>query len=202
MNCYFISRAKVLFSSIRSSRRNKHHDVCIIGGGPSGIFTSLLLSQLQIPHTLVEKRLTPTTHPQAHFINNRTMEILRDWSPNVFNNILKTVPPSNNWRDFAYCYNMTGHTFARTDHFDRSMTSANFWQESPTSKHFYHKIAIISIIIQISHDLQVLFIFHRTVSNAFFAKSCSLRPTLKATASHYSVTPSQTLSEHQTGRIE
>jgi pyruvate/2-oxoglutarate dehydrogenase complex dihydrolipoamide dehydrogenase (E3) component len=50
-------------------------EVLIVGGGPVGLSLSILLSQLGVSSLLVEKRAQPTMHPQAHFINNRTMEV-------------------------------------------------------------------------------------------------------------------------------
>lgn len=51
--------------------------ILIVGGGPTGLAASLLLSQLAVPHVLVEKRSGPTAAPAAHVINRRTMEIFR-----------------------------------------------------------------------------------------------------------------------------
>lgn len=50
-------------------------EVLIVGGGPVGLSLSILLSQLGVASLLVEKRAQPTMDPQAHFINNRTMEV-------------------------------------------------------------------------------------------------------------------------------
>jgi 2,4-dichlorophenol 6-monooxygenase len=51
--------------------------VLIVGGGPTGLLASLLLSQLQVDHILIEQRQAPQPAPAAHVINTRTMEILR-----------------------------------------------------------------------------------------------------------------------------
>ena len=51
--------------------------VLIIGGGPTGLTASLLLSRLAVPHVLIEKRDGPIAAPAAHVINRRTMEIFR-----------------------------------------------------------------------------------------------------------------------------
>lgn len=86
----------------RSIRRfintSEHDNICVIGAGPSGMLFSSLLSQFKIPHTLIDRRTSPTSHPQAHFINARSMEILRDWTPEVFNRIIRESPPSSSWR--------------------------------------------------------------------------------------------------------
>ena len=49
----------------------------IIGGGPTGLTASILLSQLGVPHILVERRTGPQPAPAAHVVNTRSMEIFR-----------------------------------------------------------------------------------------------------------------------------
>lgn len=54
-----------------------HTPVAIVGAGPTGLTMSILLSKLGIPHILLEQKQELTRHPQAHYINYRTMEIFR-----------------------------------------------------------------------------------------------------------------------------
>ena len=75
-----------------------HFPVCIVGGGPVGLLMSTLLSAKGVQHCLLERRFEPTTHPQAHFMSMRTMEILRAHVPDVFEGIVKQVSPASNWR--------------------------------------------------------------------------------------------------------
>ena len=49
----------------------------IVGGGPTGLFASILLSQCRIPHILIERRVDVIDAPAAHVINVRTTEIFR-----------------------------------------------------------------------------------------------------------------------------
>jgi putative polyketide hydroxylase len=51
--------------------------VLIVGGGPVGLSLSLLLSQLGIDNTLVERHPGTSIHPRARGLNVRTMEIFR-----------------------------------------------------------------------------------------------------------------------------
>jgi 2,4-dichlorophenol 6-monooxygenase len=53
-------------------------DVLIVGGGASGLMSSVLLSQHGVRSLLVERRDTPSMLPKAHILNQRTMEILRE----------------------------------------------------------------------------------------------------------------------------
>lgn len=53
--------------------------VLIVGGGPAGLACSLLLTENQIPHILVEKHPGTSTHPKAMGLMTRTMEIFRSF---------------------------------------------------------------------------------------------------------------------------
>jgi 2,4-dichlorophenol 6-monooxygenase len=57
---------------------NRTTPVTIVGAGPSGMVTSLVLSRHRIPHILVEKYPTMAHTPRAHITNQRTVEIFRD----------------------------------------------------------------------------------------------------------------------------
>jgi len=58
-------------------RENIETKVLIVGGGPTGLFASILLSQCRIPHILIESRVDLIDAPAAHVINVRTTEIFR-----------------------------------------------------------------------------------------------------------------------------
>ena len=51
--------------------------VLIVGAGPAGMTSALLLSRLGIPCRIVERRAGPQSAPAAHVVNARTFEILR-----------------------------------------------------------------------------------------------------------------------------
>ena len=51
----------------------------IVGGGPVGLCTSLLLSRLGVTSLLVERHASTSIHPRARGLNVRTMELLRSW---------------------------------------------------------------------------------------------------------------------------
>ena len=52
--------------------------VLIVGGGGCGLTTSILLSDLGVDHLLVERHGGTSNLPKAHYLNQRTMEILRE----------------------------------------------------------------------------------------------------------------------------
>ena len=51
--------------------------VLVVGGGPTGLLASILLSKYGIRHVLVEQRPDTLKAPAAHVVNTRTMEIYR-----------------------------------------------------------------------------------------------------------------------------
>jgi 2,4-dichlorophenol 6-monooxygenase len=53
------------------------YPVVVVGGGPVGLTTSILLSRLGIRHALVERHPGTSVHPKAVGLNQRSVEILR-----------------------------------------------------------------------------------------------------------------------------
>ncbi len=60
----------------------KHHiqvPVLIVGAGPTGLCTSILLSRYGIPSLLVERHASTSIFPRATGVSTRTMELFRQW---------------------------------------------------------------------------------------------------------------------------
>ncbi len=53
---------------------------------------------------------------QAHFINNRSMEIFRPLD-GLAAEVAAHSPPLAEWRKFVYCESLTGRIFGEVDHF-------------------------------------------------------------------------------------
>jgi 2-polyprenyl-6-methoxyphenol hydroxylase-like FAD-dependent oxidoreductase len=53
--------------------------VLIVGGGPTGLVLSMLLSRLGVNSRVVERDPSTCDHPRAHVVNTRSMEILRSF---------------------------------------------------------------------------------------------------------------------------
>jgi len=74
----------------------KRSPVLIAGGGPVGMVLGILLQHVyDVPVKVVERQLQPTAHPQAHFMNLRTMEILQAHMKPLHDRVLELAPPPN-----------------------------------------------------------------------------------------------------------
>ncbi|HEY5814318.1 MAG TPA: FAD-dependent monooxygenase, partial [Terrimicrobiaceae bacterium] len=51
--------------------------VAIVGGGPCGLMTALLLGQAGVESTIFERKPSTSAHPKAMGLSRRTAEILR-----------------------------------------------------------------------------------------------------------------------------
>ncbi|KAJ4839394.1 hypothetical protein Tsubulata_016848 [Turnera subulata] len=105
-------------SSSDSKRTNLEDSilpVLIVGAGPVGLVLSLLLTKLGIKCSIMEKSKAFSNHPQAHFINNRSMEVFRKLD-GLAEEIQNSQPPVDLWRKFIYCTSLTGQILGSVDH--------------------------------------------------------------------------------------
>jgi 2-polyprenyl-6-methoxyphenol hydroxylase-like FAD-dependent oxidoreductase len=81
-----------------------------VGGGPTGLFMAHMLQSYNIPFLLLEAQ-TPEErfqHPQAHFLNTRTMEILKySLGNDIYSQIRSAMPPVEEWKSFFFGPTMT-----------------------------------------------------------------------------------------------
>ncbi|CAN4124347.1 unnamed protein product [Withania somnifera] len=89
--------------------------VLIVGAGPVGLVLSILLTKLGVKCAILEKNKAFSTNPQAHFINNRSMEVFRKLD-GLGDEILRSQPPVEFWRKFIYCTSPRGHTLGVVDY--------------------------------------------------------------------------------------
>lgn len=95
-----------------------HTPIAIVGGGPVGLLMSTLLSSYKVPSVMIEGQSVEERckHPQAHFINTRSMEILKQL-PRVYRRLQDEMTPVNQWKHFQFGYNMLPATsLARVHH--------------------------------------------------------------------------------------
>lgn len=67
-------------------------DVMIVGAGPVGLLTALLLEKVGLNYVLVERRPTLHKAPQAHVISSRSLEICR--SIGISDSVIRAAGPS------------------------------------------------------------------------------------------------------------
>jgi 2-polyprenyl-6-methoxyphenol hydroxylase-like FAD-dependent oxidoreductase len=86
------------------------YPIVIVGGGPTGLFMAQMLQSYQVPFVLLEAQ-TPEqrfNHPQAHFLNTRTMEILKHSSTvhppaySIYDRVREAMTPVEEWRSFLF----------------------------------------------------------------------------------------------------
>jgi 2-polyprenyl-6-methoxyphenol hydroxylase-like FAD-dependent oxidoreductase len=92
-----------------------HFQVVIAGAGPTGLTMSGLLARMRIKHLIVEKAPNISTHPMAHYVNVRTMEILRS-EFGIEKHVHQLSPPRSAWEDFVWCTSVAGRTLFRMTH--------------------------------------------------------------------------------------
>lgn len=97
-------------------------EVVIVGAGPTGLVLSNLLGSFGIKVLVLEKDPQLPQHPKAHFINHRTMEVLRPFRQ-LANEVQRRTPPLQEWRNFIYCEALTNGIFAKVDHFQNQSTA-------------------------------------------------------------------------------
>jgi 2-polyprenyl-6-methoxyphenol hydroxylase-like FAD-dependent oxidoreductase len=126
--------------------KNVIYPVIIVGGGPVGLFLSILLNDYQIPHLLLEKQSFQSRfrHPQAHFINTRSMEL--------FNTVMVTTNSNDNTIDTTQNEDL-GNSNRISNHppstlyeiIRNAMAPARHWQSFRygTSIHDYNPLAEI-----------------------------------------------------------
>lgn len=132
----------------------KDHDdsvlpVLIVGAGPVGLVLSILLTKLGVKCSVLEKSKSFSHHPQAHFINNRSMEVFRKLD-GLAEEIQRSQPPVDLWRKFVYCTSLTGPVLGSVDH----MQPQDFEKVvSPVSVAHFSQYKLIGLLLKMLEDL-------------------------------------------------
>ena len=69
--------------------------VLIVGAGPVGLMTAILLTRLGIPCRVIDKRRAPQRAPAAHVVNARTFEICRAAGVDMVAVAAASTPPAD-----------------------------------------------------------------------------------------------------------
>ena len=124
-----------LASTLSAATKTKT-PVAIVGAGPVGLTLALLLSKYGVRSTVVERLAAPSVHPQAHFINVRSMEVFRSIvnrdGRSVADAITRLARPRTEWSRFLYNAGplLNGTSLGATHHFPPE-TLASIREQSP-----------------------------------------------------------------------
>jgi 2-polyprenyl-6-methoxyphenol hydroxylase-like FAD-dependent oxidoreductase len=86
-------------------------DVIVVGAGPVGATAALLLAARGIRTTIVERRRHPQTHPAAHVLSTRSMEIWRELG--VERDIRRLSAAMHELRTIVYATTVAGPELGR-----------------------------------------------------------------------------------------
>jgi 2,4-dichlorophenol 6-monooxygenase len=86
-------------------------DVLIVGSGPAGSSSALLLSTYGVPNILVTQYGWLANTPRAHITNQRTMEILRDLE--LEDEAMRLAAPQELMANAVFCASLAGEELGR-----------------------------------------------------------------------------------------
>jgi 2,4-dichlorophenol 6-monooxygenase len=101
--------------------------VLIVGAGPAGLATALLLSRYGVPNMLVERHSGTAHTPRAHIVNQRTVEIFRHMG--IEDKLLAAGTPQELMSNNVWATSLAGLEVARLQ----------TWGTSPERAADYHK---------------------------------------------------------------
>ncbi|KAM0932169.1 putative 2,4-dichlorophenol 6-monooxygenase [Dioscorea sansibarensis] len=133
-----------LQNNVGNRREGPYVPVLIVGAGPVGLVLSVLLTKLGVNCGVVEKNMVFSQHPQAHFINNRTMELFYRMD-GLAEEIERLQPPVELWRKFIYCTSLSGSILGSVDH----MQPQDFEKIiSPTSVAHFSQYKLVRLLLK------------------------------------------------------
>ena len=96
--------------------------VLIVGAGPAGATAALLLAEHGVDTLVVERRVAPSTHPAAHVLSTRTLEIFRELG--LEPDVRRLSSRIYELRDIIYATSLTGPELGRITIYDPESTEA------------------------------------------------------------------------------
>ncbi|MFN8089652.1 MAG: FAD-dependent oxidoreductase [Mycobacterium sp.] len=96
--------------------------VVIVGAGPVGATAALLLAEHGIDSIVVERRTCPSTHPAAHVLSTRTLEIFRELG--LEHDVRRLSSRVYELRDAIYATTLTGPELGRVTIYDPDSAEA------------------------------------------------------------------------------
>ena len=111
-------------------KRHEEVTVLIVGGGPAGLSSALLLEQAGIDALVLERRDFTARLPRAHLLNVRTMEIFHDLG--VADEIYAQSPSDDSWHRVCWYTSFAGPGPAR----GRKIGQVHAWGGGPDRERY------------------------------------------------------------------
>ncbi|NJQ02551.1 FAD-dependent monooxygenase [Streptomyces zingiberis] len=109
--------------------------VLVVGGGGCGLAASVFLSDAGVDHLLVERRESTSVLPRAHYLNQRTMEIFRQYG--IADDVYRISAPLAHMSEIVWTTSLAGdgpldaRELHRMDAFGGGGTAGPYAADSP-----------------------------------------------------------------------
>ncbi len=97
--------------SSSSSHTDLETPVLIVGAGPSGATTALLLARYGIPSVVISRHRGTANTPRAHIFNQRAMEVLRD--AGIQHRVTPIASSKEDIAHVAWLHSLNGEEYGR-----------------------------------------------------------------------------------------
>ncbi len=130
-------------------------DVVIIGSGPAGSSAALMLSSYGIKNVVITKYRWLADSPRAHYVSQRTMEIVRDLG--IESEVIAKASPKEVMGDVVFCTSLTGNEIGRLPYGMNSPRRATEYLEASPSEqcdlpqHLFEPILLSNAAARGSH---------------------------------------------------
>lgn len=120
--------------------------VLIVGGGASGLMTSIMLSCHGIDHILVERHEGTSILPKAHYLNQRAMELFRQFE--VADDIYAVGTPTEKMASVVWQTTLAGDgplqrkTFYKMDCFGGGALTEQYLRDSASRSTNYPQLRL------------------------------------------------------------
>ncbi|GAB2928922.1 FAD-dependent monooxygenase [Rhodococcus aerolatus] len=89
--------------------------VAIVGAGSTGATLALLLARRGVRSVLLDRREEPLTHPAAHVLHGRSLEIWREADPALAQQVAALAPPVETVNLIRWCSDLQGRPLGEID---------------------------------------------------------------------------------------
>ncbi|HEY2199940.1 MAG TPA: FAD-dependent monooxygenase [Mycobacterium sp.] len=130
--------------------------ILIVGGGGCGLTASIFLSEQGIDHYLVERHTTTSPLPKAHYLNQRTMEVFRQYD--IADAIYQVGTPIKNMSKVRWvtslggCADLDARTLHTMDAFGGGSLRDTYTKDSPCMSSNYPQVRLEPLLRKLAED--------------------------------------------------